>query len=434
MASSLATLIGKSTHDVFRRAAIKRRNTSDGKYESSWTDITPFVKSWGTFNSSVDDVRLNRFRHSGITLKVRNDTGAFNPETDANSLWNGTLSRFRTLVRIQGGYKDENDAELPTDTSLGIYIMSEEIPRSAKSNDVVLSCKSLVSIFDEVVADEVPGIGATLTASELITRIRDHTDGSSNFIFREFITSTSWTIQATTNNYNLATTTSGLEGMSVWELMSKLAECEGFVVLVNRTGGFEFRNRDARTTTAALEFRGQGFVNPNVISFDSSNEAFDKYYNRFRLKWTEADTSTSYVEAGSGTAIDPSSTAWKYGNRTYAFENQFFLTSTAAQTIVNNLKTTFEDVEEEVALTAKFTPHIEVLDRVTLSYRSYSLEGLSLWDTFDWASDTAVAPGDGGNWATEEGENFDYTDVEFKVLSRNTSLDNMTTNFTLRRV
>lgn len=434
MASTLNTLIGKASHDIFRRAAIKRRNTSDGKYESSWSDITPFIKSWGTFQSGIDDIRLNRFRHSGLTLKVRNDTGAFNPETDANSLWFGTLTRYKTLVRIQAGYKDEDDAELPTETTLGIYVMSEEIPRSAKSNDVVISCKSLVSVFDEVLADEIPGLGATQTASDIITKIRDHTDGSSNFIFREFITSTAWTIQTTTTNYNLATTTSGLEGITVWELMSRLAECEGFVLLINRTGGFEFRNRDPRTSTAAIEFRGQGFVNPNIISFNESKDAFDKYFNRFRLKWAEPDTSTSYVEAGSGTSVDPSSTAWKFGNRTYQFENLFFLTSTAAQTVVNNLKTTFEDVEEEVNITAKFIPHIEVLDRVSLSYRSYSLEGLTLWDTEDWASDTASAPDDGMNWASEEGENFDYNDKQFKVLSKNTNLDNMTTVFTLRAV
>lgn len=436
MASAVDSLIGYPSATVFRRAAIKRRNTSDGKYESSWTDFTGFVKSWGNYQSAIDDIRLNRFTHSGLTLRVRNDTGAFNPETDANSLWFGTLSRYRTLVRIQAGYIDEDGAETPTETSQGIYIMSEEIPRSSKTNDVILSCRSLVSIFDEVTADEVTGLGATLTASGLITRIRDHTDGSGNFIFREFITSTSWTIQATTNNYNLATTTSELENMSCWELMNKLAECEGYVLLINRTGGLEFRDRNARTTTVAFSFYGQGFRHPNVISLDESKDAFDKFYNKFRLKWTDADTSTSYVDAGTITTVNPSNTAWKFGSRTYHFENRFFQTSTVAQTIVDGLLTTFNEVKEEVKITAKFLPHIEVSDRVNFSYHSYDLAGQenSLWDIMDWASDAAILPSDGGNWAAENGENFDYNDRVFKVLSKETSLENFTTSLILRAI
>src|SRR5687767_3648720 len=107
MASSLTTLIGRPTHQVFRRAYIKRRQTSDGRYESSWLEITKFVKSWGVFESSVDALRLNRFVHSDIQLIVRNDTGAFNPESNVTSLWSGYMTRYRTLVRIQAGYLDE---------------------------------------------------------------------------------------------------------------------------------------------------------------------------------------------------------------------------------------------------------------------------------------------------------------------------------------
>lgn len=434
MASALPTLIGNSTHEVFRRAFIKRRNTSDGKYESTWTDISDFVKSWGNFKSAVDDIRLNRFSHSGLTLKVRNDTGAFNPETDVNSLWYETLSRYQTLVKIEAGYIDEDDNELPTDTSQGIFVLSDEVPRSAKTNEVILNCKSLVSVFADINADEVSGLGATQTGSDLIAKIRDHTDGAGNFIFREFITSTSWTIQTTTVNYDLATSTSGIENMSTWEFMNKIAECEGYVLLINRQGGLEFRNRTERTTTAAFSFRGQGFVNPNVISLNESKEAINKYYNNFRLKYLSADTSTSYVQAGTATAIDPSSTAWKYGNRTYKFENKFFVNTSNAQAIVNNLRNEFSTVNDELNITAKFTPQLEVLDKVTLNYHSYDLAETSIWDQFDWASASATAPDDGGNWALEDGENFDYDNIEFKVLSRKTDLDKFTTTFQLRRI
>jgi len=423
--TTLESLLKSPAHNTFRRAAIKRRNTSNGKYESSWTDITTFVKAWGSFESSIDAVRLNRFTHSGLDLLVRNDTGAFNPESDANSLWFGTLSRYRTLVRIQAGYKDASENEYPTETTQGIYIMSEEVPRSSRTNDAYIKCKSLVSVFDEVMADEVAGLGSTQTASELVARIRDHTDGSSNFVFREFITSTAWSIQTTTTFYNLATTTSELENMTCWELMTKLAECEGYIVLVNRTGGIEFRDRSARTTTVAFAFRGQGYNHPSIVSLDESKDALDKYYNRFRLRWTDADTSTSYVEAGVATTVDPSSSAWKFGSRLYSFSNEFFQTSTVAQTVVNHLLTTFSDVKEEIRITTKFMPQIEVSDRVSVSYRSYDITSQTLWDSFDW---------DNANWSVEDGENFDYDAVEFKVLSKRTDLERFTTEFSLRRV
>lgn len=436
MASTLNSLIGRPTHTVFRRASLKRRDANTGLFETAWIDISDYVKSWGTYESSIDAVRLNRFSHSGLDLICRNDSGAFNPYTDNNSVWFGSLTQFRSLVKIDAGYCDEDGNELPTETSQGVYILSEDLVRNATTNEAFLRCKSLASIFDDVMADEVGGLGGTQTAAELVARIRDHTDGAGSYVFRQFITSSSWTIQTTTIYYNLATTTSGLENMTAWELMAKLAECEGFVVLINRSGGLEFRNRSERTTTAAFEFYGQGFGAPNIINFEEAHDAMDKYYNHFRLKWTDADTSTSYVAAGTNTLVDPSSAVWKFGRRTYHFSNEFFQTASTAQTVVDNLVAEFADVKEEIRLTAKFIPHIEVLDKIALSYHSYDLasEANSLWDIMMWASAAAVQPDDGGNWALESGENFDYNEAQFKVLSKSTSLDDFTTTLTLRKV
>src|ERR1051326_6806203 len=88
---------------VVRRAAIKRRLATTGLLETSWQDITPYVISWGSFETVIDDIRLNRFRQSGLTLVVRNDLGKFNSETNLNSLWYGYLTRYKSLLRIQAG-------------------------------------------------------------------------------------------------------------------------------------------------------------------------------------------------------------------------------------------------------------------------------------------------------------------------------------------
>ena len=389
-------------------------------------DISEFVKQWGSFESSVDDVRLNKFTHSGLTLVVRNDGGDFNIETDGNSLWNGYLTRYRTLIRIQAGYENEDGAELPTETTQGIYLLSEEVPISAETNEAVLNCRSLVSIFDEVRAVEVAGLGATQSASDLITKIRDHTDGSSNFIFREFITSTSWTIQTTTAQYNLATT-GALANFTCWELMSTLAEAEGNVVLVNRTGGVEFRNRTERSSSSAFELYGLGFPEMNIIRVQETKEALNRYFNFFRLKYLSPDTTASYVTAGTSTTVDPSSTAWKYGNRVYEFEAvDIFPDATAATAVVNGLLVdSGNGPAKEASLLCKIMPSVEVLDRVSGNYHSFSINGTTLWDFFDW---------DTGYWDAEFGENINWTDKPFKVISKVTDLDQMTTMLKVQEI
>lgn len=421
---SIATEIKKPIADVFRRCSIRRRAADTALYEASWVDITEYIKRWGSIKSAVDDVRFNRFKNSGITITVSNNEGTFNPESNVTSLWNGYLTRYRTLVKIDAGYTADDDTEYPTTTTQGIFIMTDEIPISGVSNDVKIRCKSLTSVFDEVNATDVAGLGATQTASDLIAKIRDHSDGSGNVIFRQFISSSAWTIQTTTTNYNLATSTS-IGSMSCWALMNKLAEAEGNVLLINREGGFEFRDRDERTTTSQFDLLGLGYKNMNIKRLTSYRESLNKYYNYFRLKWKTEDTSTSYVTAGTTTSIGPSNASWKYGQRVYNFDNDFFQTASTAQTIVDNQFTEFSAIKEELQIETKMIPQIEVLDKITVYHISYNLANTTLWNQFNW---------DEANWAEEGGENFNFEGVGFKILSRQFNLDNLTTSFNVRRI
>lgn len=418
------TQINSPYAQCFRRAFIKRRSNSTGLYEASWFDITKYVKKFGSLERSIDDVRLNKFIHSGVTLTVRNDSGAFNPEDNPTSLWYTYMTRYRTLLKLEGGYFDSSQNELPTDPSLGVFIMSDEIPISGVSNQASIKARSLISVFDEVRASEIVGITTTQTASDLIAKIRDHTDGSNNFYFRNFITNTSWTIQATTNNYYLGTTTA-VGDMSTWEFMEKLAESEGRVILINRTGGIEFKDRTERTTTSQFSFYGQGFREPNIIKLNEFKEAYNKLFTFFRLKYLEPDTSTSYVTAGSTSSVDPSGTSWKYGTRQYNFENTLIANTATAQGIVNTLASEFSVIKDELDIETKFIPHLEILDKVDLSYRSYDAASTVLWNLFNWNE---------VNWPTETGENFDWDQVAFKVLSIKTNLDNFSTTFQLREI
>jgi hypothetical protein len=419
--TELTTIVAAPSANVFRRLEIKRRRASDGLYESDWQDISYLVKNWGTVTREIDAIRLNRFRNTGFDFVARNDGGKLNHEDNLNSLWYGYLTRYRTLVRVSGGYYSENGTtELPADPTLGIFLMDQEIPQSAQNNEMRVPCSSLQSVFDEVRSADIGGIlGATLTASQILAKVRDHTDGSGAFVFRQFITSTAWTIESTTSYYVL--TSDDLQG-TTWDLMSEMAEAEAKVLLITRTGGIEFRGRDARTSTVAWTFSGQGFPRPNMIRLDEYREAWDKYYTYFRFKYREEDTTTSYVTAGTMTTVSPSNTPWKYGARTYDLpENRFVIGASnptaTAQAIVDRLHDEFAgDVPVEASWVAKFVPGLEVLDRVAASYHSYEMAGLTLWDTFKW---------DGAPWAVE-GENFDWDDRAFKVLGLATNLDNFT--------
>lgn len=399
--------------DVFRRLWIKRRQESDGLFEPNWQEVSKYVKRWGTVERSIDSVRLNRFRNSGFNFTARNDEGKFNHEDNINSLWNGYLTRYKTLVKVEAGYTADNGIEYPVIPTLGIFLMNQEIPQSGETNDLNIPCSSLQTIFDGVRSADIGGIvGATLTASAIVAKVRDHTDGSGNFIFRPFITSTAWNIETTTTNYLF---TADDLGGSAWDLMERLAGDEAKVLLITRTGGIDFRSRDPRAATSAFSFYGLGFPRTNLIKLQDYREAWDKYYTFFRFKFAEADTSTSYVTAGTMTTVSPLSVPWTYDSRTYEVPETRAVPNTAtAQAIVDRLHSEFAgDVPVDATWQAKFNPELEVLDRVTASYHSYDLAGKTLWDTFNW---------DGATWAAE-GDNFDWDDKPFKVLSLGTDLE-----------
>lgn len=428
--TTLAKLIREPASTIFRRAYIKRRDATTGLYESDWFEITEFVKAWGKAKTSIDDLRLNRFLLSGLDLKVRNDEGSFNQEIEDESLWSGYLTRYRTLVKIEAGYLDENGTEFPTNSSLGVFLMDNEIVLSTKDNDTVLQLSSIANPFNEVRADEVDGLANSQTASEIMTFIRDATDGSGSYIFRQFISAASWFIQTTTTQYQYLTTQ--LPNLSVWDLMNKLAEAEGFVLNVTRTGGFEFRDRSQKTTTSSFEFFGQNFNRPNIIEILQLKQAINKLYTNIRLKFNEADTTTSYVEAGDDVVVNNSSTSWIYGRRHYQFEN-LMMNSTSAQTTVNNLLSLFATPKLEAQVEAKFTPGIEVGDKVEVSYATFKAKA-DLWDSDAWASDLAIDPADGLNWGLPEGESIDFRDKEFLILSKQHDLDKLKTKLVLREV
>jgi len=431
----MATLAGIMREPVkrpFRLAQMKRRNTSDGLYETSWFDITKFVEKWGSVEQKIDDVRLNQFLQSGIQLTVRNDFGEFNTHTDAKSLWNGFLPRNRTLVRIQAGYTDGSSNQFPTDATQGIFILDGEIIIENKKNTVKLGCKSIVSPFQDTRADEITGFSASMTASEVIEAIRDHTDGSGNFLFRQFVTSTAWTIQSTTSLYDLSNSNE-LAGLSTFELIVKMAEAESFVFYPTRTGGLNFSDRTPATTASQFSFFGAYFRRPNIIKINTFKEATNKLFTHIRFKYVDSDTESAFVTAGTNTVVSPTSLEWRFGRKTLEFENIFVSDTATAENLVTNVLNEFSNLRSELSINTVFHPDIEILDRINVSHRDNSVDSIHLWDRRNWAADTTTSDtAPVLDWASETSSALEFNQKNFKVLFKKTNLDTFVTTFNLR--
>lgn len=105
--SSLKNQIKANRSRVFRRAYIKRRNTTDGLFETNWVDISQDVMKWGKITNAIDERQYNKFKFNGMQIQVANDSGRFNSELDPSSLWFGFLPAQRSLVRIEAGFVHE---------------------------------------------------------------------------------------------------------------------------------------------------------------------------------------------------------------------------------------------------------------------------------------------------------------------------------------
>lgn len=432
---NLASIIRTTYHFPFRKLEIKRRQSSDGLYEPNWQDISKYVTKWGNYELAIDAQRVNQFIFSGFTFNVKNDFGEFNPEYDAASLFYGYFTRYRTLVRLSAGYTDGSGTQYPSDAVQGIFIMDAEIDIAPKNKEVSVVCKSLISPFQETRATEIGGITASITASEIVEKIRDATDGSGNFLFRNFITSTAWDIQTTTTIVSGLGTTTALDSYSVWELINKLAEAENFIVTTTRSGGIVFGNRSPNNTDPQMSFYGAGYREPNVIKINSYKEATNKLYTHARFKFVEDDTVTSYVEVGTSTVVSPLSNVWKYGRRTYEFENNFFSDSATAEQVANAIVNEFFNLRSELSFDALFEPSLDILDRISFSHQEGSQGSQYVWDLWDWAADTTTS--DGSRvlfWASETSASLGFINKEFKIISKKTDLDKFVTTFNVREV
>lgn len=442
---------------VFRRLSVKRRLASTGLFETTWQDITKDVKQWGTISKSIDHVRYSMVRFNDVNLIMANDYGRYNPEDDEASLWYGYASQQRTLVKIESGFIHQTQSsagvwantEYPTSSVIFVGVIQGDLSLSDE-NQVGLQVKPLLQVFRDFSNRNLSGYTTTgMTANQYITMLRDMTDGSSNFIFRPFFqdTTTMWNYTSSSIVYVDVANTVGSRRpvpagavepqndfieMNVWDTLEKLGEAENLVPYITKEGMFTFSHRNPNTTVAAFEFFGRGFDDMDygitVKRINRYVKKYSDYYSRVEVKWLDSATTTAVISTQTAMAVTGSNTAWLIGHRTFKVENYWIATITSAQSLANTIFTAVSAVKQELEFTTSFVPHLELLDRIKVSYESSEKAINSRWDTADWAADDTSTSTD-LIWDNPAGDAIRFSDKEFKLVSIHINLDNFESRF-----
>jgi len=275
-----------------------------------------------------------------MSFELSNVDGYFNDPTDSDSFFFGFLTTYRTLVSVEAGYIGDDDNYYPSTPTTYVGIISEGIER--KNNGLInLKTDHISKIFAEFQAEKVAGLGATQTASDIITNIQNHVDSNGVTIFQKYIST--WNIDTTTTNYNMATSTT-LQNKNCWDLMRDLSVAENKTLFISGDGEFNFVE-NVSTGTSIYHLSGPGDDNiaygRNVLKEIKTDESVKHIYNRVRIKYDIGDTSTSYYTLDEEWDWGDSSSSFRYGVRPYNYSNNFLSASTAAEianTIYNKFK------------------------------------------------------------------------------------------------
>jgi hypothetical protein len=448
--ASLNNMIKRPKSKVFRRLFVKRRQISDGLFETDWQDLSKFVISWGSFQWAVDTPRFGDLRFSNANISVLNIDGTFNPNDNADSFWFGYGDLQRSLVKIECGFIHQTlsaggiwtNTEFPTSPELWRGIISGNIAMSGRG-ELNLPLRPTTQVFRDFLANDIRGFTSTgLSSGGWFALLRDQTDGSGNFVFRPFIgdaTSTDWSI--TTGNVlysNLNTHAAiDLHNLNVWQVSEKLAEAENSLAHITRTGKFIWQSK---TTTAAVQYEFHGLGSKDrtygqtIKRINRYGKRLTDFYSRVAVKFEEADTNTSFVNTALSYAVAGSNTAWNLGQRTFRIENLWIPNSATAGTVAGQVFDEVSSQSEEISFSTTLVPQLNILDKISVTYDATDfVTGRSLWDLNDWATDTTNTAND-LYWDASRGDGIILSDQDFKLLSININLDKLESTFIAKQI
>lgn len=423
---SIVSEIKKNKMKVFRRLYMRRR-LSGGNYEATWQRIPDkYVMSWGSIQYSVDDVKPDFYKYSGLTLKLTNYDGFMGSESDDKSFFYSALTRSKTLVKIEAGYIDPDGNEYPSTPTLFIGLIGDNIQYSDDAK-VTFKADHITSIFEDLPADRLDIGTGTHTASEIVELIKNYQDSGGNYFFQKFISSGAWYYSTTTDNYVLQTDTT-LQNITCWKLLQKLAGAENKVLFINQDGDFNFVTKTVTDSTTAFHFSGFGdndtTYGHNIIDYINVNEDVSKVYNRVKVKHGKDDTITSYHIRNETWEWGDSSSSFLYGVREYVYDNTF-LSSATAITKATDIYNEYVWPKQKVELRSKFVPHLMVQDYVTTTFKKQRYFGDYLWGFFNWGE---------GIWGERKGFNIYLNDEGGRITSLKHNIDKFYSQVTMREL
>lgn len=402
--NSLLGQIKANKAKVFRRMYIKRRRKDTGLFEDTWTEISNDVLKWGKIDRSVDAQQYNKFKFGGVRFQVANDSGRYNPETNPSSLWFGFLSPQRSLVRVEAGFvhetlsaagiwtKTEYPQEDGTTAAAFTGVIIGDTPTSDK-NEVTFLAQPLSDLFRQYPARLLNGYTTTgLTASQFIESVRDHTDGSGNFVFRPFFgnTTSNWNIQPTTVLFGElnSRTAEDIIDQNVWTVVEKLAQAENFVPYVGKNGVFNFVPRTAASATT-FEFHGARSFDREygrtIKKISAAGPKYSKYYSRVNVRWDTAFTQTSVETVEAEFKLTADNLPWIYGHKTFDLVNRWIQSASVAAQIAQTIFSDVSVLKNEIQFTSSFVPQLEIFDRISITYSNLEFSNNSLWDLNLWS-------------------------------------------------
>ena len=457
MSNKLASLKGQIQNPrskIFRKCFIKRRLLGTGLYETNWLDVSADVVKWGSVKKEVDASKVNSFKFSTVNLTFSNRFGKFNPADDENSIWYGYGDQQRTLVKIQVGFtyqQKENgiwsNLEMPQESiwdfsgwdidewDLSNYavfngIISGDIALNGE-DQIKIPVAPLTEVFRLFSARRLTGWSSSLTASGFIAMLRDQVDSVGNYIFRPFFgdTSSGFVINTTTAIYsNLNTQTAAdVIGATVWDVIEQLASAENFVPYASNEGYFNFTARDYLNSTSSYSFYGAGGFSSEygqtLKKIGWYGKRYTKYYSRVSVKFNQDDTATSYAIEESTFRVSGDSSPWTLGERTLEVNNFWIPTLTSAETIAQELFDEYSALRYEVEFTTSLVPHLDLLDRVDITYDPTRPTANSLWDAYDWGDDLVPIGETELVWDSSGGDAIKLINKEFRLVSIEINLD-----------
>jgi hypothetical protein len=449
--ATLLNEIKKPTSKIFRRFLVKRRQVSDGLFESTWQDLSQYVKRWGSFKWAVDTPRFGDFKFHNANLRMLNIDGTFNPNDNLDSFWNGYGDIQRTLVKIEAGFTHQTQAasgiwtntEFPSATTLFTGIISGDIGMSGRG-EIVIPIKPITQVFRDYPANDLNGFTTTgISAGGFFNILRDHTDGSSNYVFRPYIgngaSATEWSIATGGQLYaNLDSAgTEDLHQLDCWDVASRISQAEQGLAHINREGKFIWQYKTA-TAAVQYEFHGLGSNDRNygqtIKKINNYGKRLTSFYSRVAVKYTKEDTNTSFVNTALAFAVSGTNTAWNLGQRTFSIENFWLANSAAAASVASYVFNEVSNQAEEINFTSTFVPQLNLLDRISVTYDATDfVSGKSFWDINAWDTTT----GDLTTaliWDDARGDGIILSATEFRIISINHNLDKMESTFIAKQL